>query len=62
MDNDNLTFESALKKLEEIAATLEKGDTDLDNAITLYQEGMELTRYCSQKLENAKQKITEIEK
>ncbi len=50
-------FEEALKKLEKIVEDLEKGDLSLDEALKKYQEGIELARMCSQRLENAKKKI-----
>lgn len=50
-------FEDTLKKLEKIVEDLEKGDLSLDEALKKYQEGIELSRACSQKLENAKKKI-----
>lgn len=50
-------FEEALKKLEKIVEDLEKGDLSLDEALKKYQEGIELSRLCSQRLENAKKKI-----
>jgi len=50
-------FEEALKKLEKIVEDLERGDLSLDEALKKYQEGIELSRLCSQRLENAKKKI-----
>lgn len=50
-------FEESLKKLEKIVEDLEKGDLSLDEALKKYQEGIELSRACSIKLENAKKKI-----
>ncbi len=52
-----IKFEEALKKLEKIVEDLEKGDLSLDDALKKYQEGIELSRLCSQRLENAKKKI-----
>ena len=52
-----IKFEEALKKLEKIAEDLEKGDLSLDEALKKYQEGIELSRLCSQRLESAKKKI-----
>ncbi|MBU1726265.1 MAG: exodeoxyribonuclease VII small subunit [Candidatus Omnitrophica bacterium] len=50
-------FEDALKKLEKIVEELERGDLSLDEALKKYQEGIELSRVCSQRLDNAKKKI-----
>ena len=52
-----IKFEEALKKLEKIVEDLEDGDLSLDEALKKYQEGVELSRLCSQRLENAKKKI-----
>ena len=52
-----IKFEESLKKLEKIVEDLEKGDLSLDEALKKYQEGIELARLCSSRLENAKKKI-----
>lgn len=52
-----IKFEEALKKLEKIVDDLEKGDLSLDEALRKYQEGIELSRQCSQRLDSAKKKI-----
>jgi len=52
-----IKFEEALKKLEKIVEDLEKGDLSLDEALKKYQEGIELSRLCNQRLESAKKKI-----
>ena len=52
-----IKFEEAFKKLEKIVQDLEKGDLSLDESLKKYQEGIELSRVCSQRLENAKKKI-----
>lgn len=57
-----IKFEEALKKLEKIVADLEKGDLSLDEALKKYQEGLELSRVCSQKLDLAKKKVDVLTK
>jgi exodeoxyribonuclease VII small subunit len=57
-----IKFEEALKKLEKIVEDLEKGDLSLDEALKKYQEGIELSRLCSQRLESAKKKIDVLAK
>jgi len=52
-----IKFEDALKKLEKIVEELESGDLTLDEALKKYQEGIELSRACAQRLDNAKKKI-----
>lgn len=51
------TFEAALKQLEEIVQKLEKGDLPLEESLTLYEEGIRLSRLCHAKLEEAEGKI-----
>lgn len=57
-----LKFEDSLKRLEKIVDDLEKGDLSLDEALKKYQEGIELSRACSQRLDNAKKKIDLLSK
>ena len=52
-----MKFEDALKRLEKIVEDLEKGDLSLDEALKKYQEGIGLSRICTQRLDNAKKKI-----
>jgi len=46
-----LSFEEAMKELEEIVQKLEEGDVPLDKAIHYYQEGMKLPKLCNHKLD-----------
>ncbi|MCI3920190.1 exodeoxyribonuclease VII small subunit [Paenibacillus sp. TRM 82003] len=46
-----------MEQLETIVAKLESGDVPLEQAIELFQEGMRLSRLCSQKLESVERKI-----
>jgi exodeoxyribonuclease VII small subunit len=55
-----LTFEDAMKELETIVHTLEQGNIELDNAIALYNRGIELKQHCSEKLSHAKLKVEKI--
>lgn len=57
-----IKFEEAMKKMEHIVEELEKGDLSLDEALKKYQEGIELARLCSQRLESAKKKIEVLAK
>ena len=60
--NEELTYEKAMTRLEEIVSLLEKNDVSLDDSIKLFEEGTRLTAFCSEKLKNAKAKITLSEK
>jgi exodeoxyribonuclease VII small subunit len=53
----SLTFEEALKRLEEVVDTLETGEVPLEAAIDLFQEGMKLSQLCGQKLDKVEQQI-----
>lgn len=54
------TFEASIKRLEEIVRLLESGDVSLDDSIKLFEEGTELTAFCSQALQTAEQKIVKL--
>lgn len=60
--SEKMTYEKAVKRLEEIVQSLEKNETPLDESIALYEEGTKLAVFCSDKLKNAKQKIIELNK
>lgn len=62
MTNEDMTYEKAISRLEEIVALLEKNEATLDESIKLYEEGTRLTVFCSERLAEAQQKITELTK
>ncbi len=55
-----LTFEKANKELEEIVAKMEKGDISLDESMKLYEQAYKLLTYCTQKLDECKGQIVDI--
>lgn len=57
MTKKQMNFEESLKKLEEIVKEMENGEPDLDKALSLFSEGVELVKFCSQKLNETKNKI-----
>lgn len=57
-----VTFEKQLSRLEEIVEKLEEEQTDLDNAVKLFEEGIGLSKELSQKLEKVKFKVEELKK
>lgn len=57
---EDLTFEQAMKHLEEIVSRLEAGDVPLDQSMTLFEEGTKLSAYLSKLLDTAEQKVTMI--
>ena len=57
-ENTEITFESALTRLETLVRTLEAGSADLDASLAAFEEGISLVRFCTEKLEAAEQKVT----
>lgn len=55
-----IKFEEALGRLEEIINHLENKELSLDESLKLFQEGIELYRYCNQRLDEVEHKITMI--
>ncbi len=55
-----LTYEQAVAELEAIIGKLETGEASLDESISLYSRGMELSKYCKDKLESIEKKISMI--
>lgn len=59
---DTLTFEKKILRLEEISDLLESEDTELEEALELFEEGVELSKDCITTLKYAELKITELKK
>lgn len=57
---DALSFEEALKELEEIVRLLESGEVELERSINIYGRGAELKAHCEKKLEAARLKVEKI--
>jgi len=55
-------FEDAMKRLEEIVQGLENDDLSLEDSLKVFEEGMKLVGFCSEKLEEAEQKVTKLVK
>ncbi len=51
------SFEQAMENLEKIVEELEAGDLPLEKAMQKFEEGMELTRFCTRKLDETEKKI-----
>jgi len=62
MKKNELNFEKKLKRLEEISVLLEDEEIDLDKAIELYEEGLALSKECSERLRTAELRINELKK
>ena len=52
------SFEETIKELEKIATELENGDLSLEDSVSKFEEGMKLSKQCSDLLENAEKRIT----
>lgn len=52
-----LSFEGALERLEEIVVRLEQGELDLEEALTVFEEGVGLSRRCAEQLDAAERRI-----
>lgn len=57
MSNAELTFEVALKQLNDVVQKLEKGECPLDDAITEYQKAVDLIKFCNSKLTGVEQQV-----
>ena len=56
-EEKELTFEEAMKKLEEIVERLEEGNVPLEEAIAFFQEGMKLSKLCHDKLQHVEKQL-----
>ncbi len=60
MEKEPIRFEEAMLNLEDVVQKLETGDVPLEDAITLYKKGMELSAYCHGKLQDAEKQLISI--
>lgn len=56
------TFEEKMFRLEEIAAKLERGDTQLSDSLSLFEEGTKLITECRKELDKAEQQVVKLMK
>ena len=52
------TFEKAMEQLEQVVADLENGDIPLDKALKKFEEGMVLSKYCADRLDETEKKVS----
>ena len=57
---EKVTFEDALQELENIVASLERGEVSLDDAIAAFERGTQLKSHCQARLEEARMKVERI--
>ena len=61
-ERDELTFEEAAARIDEIVRTLERGDAPLDKSLALFEEGAKLIKNCGLILDQAEQKLVTLQK
>ncbi|PRO66712.1 exodeoxyribonuclease VII small subunit [Alkalicoccus urumqiensis] len=59
-EQENHTFETSMRQLEEIVQRLEKGDVPLEEAMELFQEGMKLSKDCHERLTKVEKQMTDV--
>lgn len=57
---ESLSFEAALKELEDIVSRLEQGEVDLEESIAFYERGQALKAHCEKKLKAAESRLEKI--
>lgn len=57
---ETLSFEDALRALEDVVRRLESGDVPLEDSITLYERGDRLRQHCQKRLDAAQARIEKI--
>jgi len=57
---EGLSFEESLASLEAVVARLETGDLELEEALSAFEQGVALTRRCSEQLESSERRIEEL--
>ena len=58
--DENLSFEQALKELEQIVEKLERGEVSLDDAVAAYERGSKLKQQCQKRLDEARLRVDQI--
>jgi exodeoxyribonuclease VII small subunit len=54
---DDMKFEEALARLEEIVKKMEDGDLTLEESLDAFEEGIKLSRFCTKKLDEAERRV-----
>lgn len=57
---DEMSFEDAIKELEQVVTALDRGDVALEDSIKLYERGAALKARCEAKLKEAEEKVAQI--
>lgn len=59
-EKEEITFESAMKRLESIVETLGGTNLSLEDSLKMFEEGMELCKFCNKKLDEAEYKVEKL--
>ena len=57
---NEMSFEAAMRELEQVVGQLERGDVELEKSIALYERGALLKKRCEDKLKEAEEKVAAI--
>lgn len=57
-ESDSLTFEDSIDSLEQLVEQMEHGKLSLEDSLSLFEKGIQLTRSCQNKLNDAEQKVS----
>ena len=60
MNEQNMSFEASMQRLEQIVRTMERGDVALEDSLKLFQEGTELVRRCGKLLDEAQLQVKRV--
>ena len=60
MNQQTMTFEANMQRLEQIVRAMERGDVPLEESLKLFQEGTELVRSCGKLLDDAQLQIHKV--
>ena len=60
MNQQNMTFEASMQRLEQIVRIMERGDAPLEESLRLFQEGTELVQNCGKLLDEAQLQVKKI--
>ena len=56
-----MTYEEAVRRLDEIVRALEGAGTELSESVRMYEEGKKLLAFCDEQLRTAEQKVTTLD-
>ena len=60
MTNDTMTYDEALRRLEELVSLLERGGKNLDETLAMFEEGTALLKRCQEELGEVEGRLAEL--